>query len=104
MSKGQKPALSFWGLMGRVAGSLFGVGLTILAVLTVTGDIAVVNGAGEPTSDVTRVLVGLVYSVLGLTTVGASIAGFPEAPHDDGGRAGRESGFEDNGDGDADFD
>ncbi len=102
MSKGQKPALSFWGLVGRVAGSLFGIGMTVLAVLTVKGDIDVLNGAGEPTTDITRILVGLVYTILGLTTVAGAIAGFPAGPHDSNERSDRDIGFDD--DGDADFD
>ncbi|GHH05277.1 hypothetical protein [Amycolatopsis oliviviridis] len=105
MSKGQKPALSFWGLLGRVAGFLFGVSLTVFAVLTMTGDIVFLNGAGEPTTNVfNRILLGLVYGVLGLTSAGAAIAGFPEAPHSSNGRTDRESGFDSDGDADGEFD
>jgi len=105
MSKGQKRAVSFWGLLGRVAGFLFGVGLTVFAVLTVTGDVVFMNGAGEPTTNIfTRILLGLVYGVLGLTSAGAAIAGFPEGPHSSGGRAESDRGFDSNGDSDADGD
>lgn len=104
MSKGQKPALSFWRLVGRVAGFLLGAGLTVLAFLTLTGEITVKNGAGEPVTNIfARILVGLLYGALGLTTVGAAITGFPETPHSGSGRADRETGF-DGDDGDADFD
>ncbi|WP_181774167.1 hypothetical protein [Amycolatopsis pittospori] len=102
MSKGQKPAQRFWGLVGRVAAFLFGAGMTVLALLTATGEIAVMNGSGEPTTDVTRILVGLVHIVLGLTTMGAAIAGFPEGSHGGSGPTERESGFEDDGDIDID--
>ncbi|QXV57855.1 hypothetical protein CVV72_13255 [Amycolatopsis sp. TNS106] len=89
--------------MGRVAGFLFGAGLTVLAVLTMTGDIAFVNGAGEPTTGIfTRILLGLVYGVLGLASAGVAIAGFREGSHSSNGHADRDS--DSDGDGDADFD
>ena len=98
MSKGQKPAQRFWGPAGRGAAFLFGAGMTVLAVLTATGEIAVMNDAGEPTTEITRILVGLVYIILGLTTLGAAIAGFPEGSHSGSGHTERDSGFEDDGD------
>ncbi|RSN52582.1 hypothetical protein DMH01_41130 [Amycolatopsis sp. WAC 04182] len=103
MSKGQKPVLSFRRLMGRVAGFLLGAGVTVLAVLAITGDLTVTNGAGEPTADITRILVGLLYCAIGLTTMGAAIAGFPEGPHSSSDRTDRESGFDGDG-GDIDVD
>ncbi|KFU82129.1 hypothetical protein SAMN04489729_1645 [Amycolatopsis lurida] len=89
--------------MARLAGFLLGACLTVLAVLAVAGDITVTNGAGEPTADITRILVGLLYCGLGLTTMGAAIAGFPEGPHSSSERDDRERGF-DGDDVDFDFD
>lgn len=104
MSKGQKPALSFWRLMGRAAGFLFGAGLTVLALLAVTGNITIVNGAGEPITNIfIHILFGLIYAALGLTTIGAAITGLPEAPQSNSGHTDRDRGFDGN-DGDADFD
>ncbi|WET76339.1 hypothetical protein P3102_19605 [Amycolatopsis sp. QT-25] len=103
MSKGQKPAPSFWGLVGRVAGALFGVALTSAALLIVTGEIAVENGAGEPITNIfVRILLGLVVGAVGLGTVCGAIEGFPEGPHSSSEYAGNESGFD--GDGDIDID
>ncbi|MBB5858286.1 hypothetical protein ACFQ05_21950 [Amycolatopsis umgeniensis] len=103
MAGGHRPALSFRGLVGLVAGFLFGVGVTVFAVLIVTGEITFMNSAGEPTTDITRILLGLLFGALGLTMAGAAIAGFPQGPHSSSGRADRESGFDSDADPD-DFD
>ncbi|HET6286001.1 MAG TPA: hypothetical protein VFG15_04520 [Amycolatopsis sp.] len=103
MSKGQKPALSFWGLVGRVAGALFGVALTGAALLVATGHIAVRNGAGETITNIfVRILLGLVVGAMGLATMCGAIEGFPQGPRSSNESAGNESGFD--GDGDIDID
>ncbi|RSM52227.1 hypothetical protein DMH03_40840 [Amycolatopsis sp. WAC 01376] len=104
MSKGQKPALSFWRLMGRVAGFLVGAGLIVLALLAVTGNITIVNGAGEPITNIfVHILFGLIYGALGLTAISAAFTGLPEEPHSNSGHTDRDRGF-DGDDGDVDFD
>lgn len=78
MSEGQKPALNIW---GRVAVFLVGTGLTVLAVLTVAGVLVWQDGAGEPVHNIfVRIVLGLVYGLWGLATVGSAIFVFPEVP------------------------
>ncbi|WP_143138910.1 hypothetical protein [Lentzea waywayandensis] len=67
-------------------------------MLTVTGDLVAVNGAGEPLTNIfVRLLIGLIYGFAGLTAVGGAIFGFPESPHSGGSSAGGDSGFDGDG-------
>jgi hypothetical protein len=65
-----------------VAAFLAGTGITVLAVLTITGEVVWSDGAGEPIHNIfVRIGLGLFYGVWGLGTVGGAIFGFPEVPH-----------------------
>ncbi|MFC3897779.1 pentapeptide repeat-containing protein [Lentzea rhizosphaerae] len=67
---------------GRVVAFLLGAGVTVMAALTVTGDVVWSNGAGDPITNIFfRVLTGLLYGAVGLSMLGAGILGFPEGSH-----------------------
>lgn len=79
MSEGQKRALSFGEILGRVAAFLAGTAITGLAVLTVAGVVVWSDGAGEPVHNIgIRILLGVIYGFWGLMTVGAAFFGFPD--------------------------